>query len=435
MKKLYIFFLCLFLITTGYSQLSIDLGPDSLHACANEPLQLQVQVQGGIQPLTVMWSDGSQGSTLSLLPTVGGVWISATVTDATNSTAIDSVWVHGHDACVWPGDANGDAMANNMDILPLGQSIGLSGPARPDAHFNWVGQPADSWNHLTSAGTDAVHADTDGNGIVDTADVQGIAANYVSPQTNPGLSLSSGGSGVPLLVNFPSGNVNPGELIIAEIMLGSAQFPADSVYGLAFSITYDAALFVPGSLQVQYDPSWLGTPGQDLITVDKDFPAASQVDIGLSRTNQQMRAGFGRIATIIVTVDDIAGKNNGIEMVNFAISHVSMTTKKGDPLEVSPETTQVGISLSSDREQSLLSKSWKVYPSPAQHVLMVEPGSSKPLRGEAVLLDLRGVEVLRQTISQSGSIQMDVRELPRGMYLFTVQTDHSIPTFQRIILE
>lgn len=233
--------------------------------------------------------------------------------------------------------------------------------------------------------------------------------------------VDQGGDGVPLYVEFPAVNFSPGDTVIASVILGTALQPADSVYGIAFSVTYDAALFDSGSVSVEYTTNWVGTKGVDLIAVDKDFYNASQVDIGMSRTNQIFRSGYGQIATIIVTIDDIAGKTGGIEMVDFDISNVSLTSISGEPIKVSPTQTQLGISLSNDQE--LAPNSWTVYPNPANDQITIDltEASGKPF-GTVSILDMMGREII-QTQSTSYKTDINTSGIPAGTYLLRVTAD------------
>lgn len=377
-------------------------------------------ITDGTAPYSVTWSDGSAGSTIVYVAQSGGVHIVATVTDGNNSVASDSIWIHAHEACVWPGDANGDGVANNYDILPIGIGFGSTGPIRPNAHSQWVAQPADLWHLHTPEGVDLVHSDTNGDGVIQEDDVDAVSGNFLVPQTQPGVSTSSGGVGVPLYVEFPSTNFSPGDTVVAAVMLGTSSFPADSVYGIAFSLNYDAALFQDGSLRVKYDNSWLGSKGIDLLTVDKDFPGNSQVDIGMSRSNQLLRNGFGQIATIIVTIDDIAGKTSGIEMVEFELSNVSLMTNQGKPIKVTPELSQIGITLSNEKEKEW-GTTWSVFPIPAGQYLTVELNDPSLLQTSAgiSIQDMMGREVWSQAVTSMSS-RINTSGLPRGTYLLEI---------------
>ncbi len=400
--------------------LGIHIPEDSLRACAHEPLMVTATVSGGQPPYSITWSDGSVGDSILYASAPGGSYLTATVKDVSGNTKQDSVWIHVHNACVWPGDANGDGLADNQDILPLGLALGSSGPVRPDAHLQWMGQPADNWNLHTPDGVDYVHADTDGDGTITNQDVIGIDHNYFQPQTGTGVSGSSI-SGVPLYVDFPTGNFSPGDTIRASIVLGTALSPADSVYGLAFSVEYDPTLFTPGSLTVTYDSSWLGQYGQDLIAVDRDFPASSQIDIGMTRTDQVMRAGYGTIVTIIVTVDDIAGKNNGIEMVEFGISRVSLLRQSGSPISVSPGFSQVGIALSNEESERFEQRP-TLYPNPSSGVVSVQIPNRKWIGGQMHIYDLTGRIIMEEKI-RNRELYLDLSAYQSGPYFVIINRE------------
>ncbi len=400
--------------------LSVNFADDSIRVCAFEPVPLSITIAGGTAPYTVAWSDGSAGMSIVYVAQPGGTYVVTTVTDGNNNSVSDSIWIHAHEACVWPGDANGDGIANNYDILPIGIGYGASGPARPNAHSQWVAQPADLWHLHTPEGVDLVHSDTNGDGVIEEDDIEAVNGNFLVPQSQPGVSTSLGGTGVPLYVEFPSTSFGPGDTVVATVMLGTANIPADSVYGIAFSINYDGALFQDGSLTVNYDNSWLGDEGVDLITVDKDFSVNSQVDIGMSRSNQLLRNGFGQIATIIVTIDDIAGKTSGIEMVEFGISNVSLMTNQGKPIKVTPELSLIGITLSNENEREL-NNTWAVFPVPAREYLTVELNDPSLLQTSAgiSIKDMMGREVWSQLVTSMTS-RINTSGLPRGTYLLEI---------------
>jgi hypothetical protein len=71
---------------------------------------------------------------------------------------------------VYPGDANHDGRVNEADILPLGRFWKLQGPPRAAPYTSFTVQPARAFPTRVAA-----HADCDGNGIVDSADICPIA--------------------------------------------------------------------------------------------------------------------------------------------------------------------------------------------------------------------------------------------------------------------
>ncbi|HWO58332.1 MAG TPA: PKD domain-containing protein [bacterium] len=71
---------------------------------------------------------------------------------------------------VFPGDANHDGAVNEGDLLPLGRFWRTQGPPRTRPYTDFSVQPARAFPVRAAA-----HADCDGNGIVDSADICPIA--------------------------------------------------------------------------------------------------------------------------------------------------------------------------------------------------------------------------------------------------------------------
>ncbi|MFN0157503.1 MAG: FlgD immunoglobulin-like domain containing protein [Bacteroidota bacterium] len=82
---------------------------------------------------------------------------------------------------VYPGDANNDGIADVRDILPIGQFFGIAGPPRGAASVSW--QPQLLLNEWSIR--DACYADCDGNGRVESADVQAIIRNWGHDHGSP----------------------------------------------------------------------------------------------------------------------------------------------------------------------------------------------------------------------------------------------------------
>ncbi|GAB4416830.1 MAG: hypothetical protein OHK0039_26530 [Bacteroidia bacterium] len=327
--------------------LQVDIGPDTVYACAGTSWVLSGSIQGGTAPYTLWWSTGEQ--TEDIVVQVGNDTLvySLVVTDASNTTVEDSVLVIGLPECVWPGDANGDGTANNHDVLMLGYTYGAQGMVRPNAHLQWIGQAAPAWGHTTSGGVNYVHADTDGDGVVGATDLMAVGQNYATAPMSMGSSPVVSW-GIPIYVDFSGVNYQGGDTIVAPIMLGSAAFPADSVYGLAFSVQYGNLPVVPGSVQISYDGSWLGTLQQDMIALDKDFAQGSIVEVGMSRTDHVPRLGYGRLGDITVVIDDIAGKRSGIEYLNVLLAGITLLDQHGQVLPVQVLQSKLAIVMDID---------------------------------------------------------------------------------------
>ncbi|MBI5868892.1 MAG: PKD domain-containing protein [candidate division Zixibacteria bacterium] len=87
---------------------------------------------------------------------------------------------------VRPGDADQDRRVDERDILPLARFWGLTGPSRNNLCDGFVVQPASAWNPRA-----ATHADADGNGVIDSADICPIAQYFDMVVAAPKLEVES----------------------------------------------------------------------------------------------------------------------------------------------------------------------------------------------------------------------------------------------------
>ena len=84
---------------------------------------------------------------------------------------------------LFPGDLNNDGEANHIDLLPLAIAYGQEGPERPEATLEWIPQETFFWGvGLPVTGVDLAFVDADGNGLLDSLDLDAIPLNYDSTQ-------------------------------------------------------------------------------------------------------------------------------------------------------------------------------------------------------------------------------------------------------------
>lgn len=325
---------------------------------------------------------------------------------------------------VWPGDANADGTANLYDLLAIGLAYNETGPVRANASLNWVAQPASDWSNYFVSGVNHKHADTDGNGSVNADDTTAIMLNYglSHPLRLQGL-LSQ--NPVDLVVNASFDTVGTMATVDFDISINT---PVDSIYGLAFRIFFDPALVDMGTATVTYPGSIFGTPGVDMIRLDKTHQLSGFVDVALSRIDHQNISGTGPVARItIVTTDNVSGKvtlNVQPTDVDAITAHEYpiVVNSIGDEVVIDPNFTGVA--------DDMRSLGINVYPVPSGDHLIFEntgAGTVQHIR----ITDLRGKEVM--VISDPGQQQrIDIRSLDKGIYFLHAETGNRI-AIQKIV--
>ncbi len=325
---------------------------------------------------------------------------------------------------VWPGDCNYDQTANNKDLLNIGLAYNITGPLRPGATTNWVAQPVPDWNYYFAAGINYKHSDCNGDSIVDSLDVPAILLNYgLNHPLKPASSVSFEKVNTPAL--FLTANVDTAgisDTIQLTLNLGTAAIPVDSIYGIAFTITYDPTL-VDTTISPSYDfsSSWIGVPVIDALTLEKHFTSQGRSDGGFVRfDHNNIYNGSGPMGLMtIVTTDDLSG----LAVIKFDFSNVFAVTHSeylipltvlGDSVVLDPNWNGIDTP-----DADMIS----VYPNPASTDLIVRSKYHGVISIE--LNNLLG-QTIRNIPMEGNMIRIDVSDLSEGIFFLSVLTDKGV---------
>ncbi|HLF64890.1 MAG TPA: T9SS type A sorting domain-containing protein [Saprospiraceae bacterium] len=144
------------------------------------------------------------------------------------------------DDCVWPGDIDGDGIANHYDMLYLSLANSLNGPQRTGP-LSWSPLPAADWTEYLSSGVNVKHADLDGNGIVEFSDDVSILEDHYglthgeyqsTPPCTPGDDL--------IIWSFTQLDATTYTTYVSIKLNADA---INSLNGIAFVVMYDPAFF------------------------------------------------------------------------------------------------------------------------------------------------------------------------------------------------
>ncbi len=269
--------------------------------------------------------------------------------------------------CVWPGDVNQDGIANHFDILGLGLAFGQTGPERPDATTEWMPQYAEDWLSTILGTVNSNHADCDGNGWVDEADVAVINDNYLLANTNWNFDVDATTS-VPFYLAEAEDGTTSGTIEI-PIILGEDGNEAFDFYGIAFTIEYDNEYIEAGSVALAFENSWIGT-SEDFIVVVQDFPEVGIVEVGISLINNEPTTGYGEIATLSVVMEDnLAGKDlTDVIDIDFSLKAICNMGTVGHvtPTSIAPISQSVEVALTKEPviNNRIFPSQEKIYPNP-----------------------------------------------------------------------
>jgi hypothetical protein len=407
----------------------------------NRSLQLLIKGIGSWNDqvgVSINWGDGSPATTYtntlemmqqtypSGIPvahtyTATGVYqITYTYTNIDLSDSGEVVEFISFDSDVYPGDANSDGVANNLDLLNIGLGFNGTGPTRPGASSAWTPQPATDWSQNFLPGLNFKHADCDGNGLIDYPDTLNLITNYgqshVLSRIGQPHHVFVDPSDPTLAVRFPSGSYPTGSSVSIPITLGDATVQADDVYGIAFTVNYPSNVVDAANVSVDFGNCWLGNL-TTLLRLAHNSPSASSVDVAVSRTDHLPVTGFGDICSInIITIDNVSGKLVSTDAY-FTLSNVHLIDEMGNELPVRLQGDTVSVSGATGLTAAAEHSSMLVYPNPAKESFFI---SSPEVIDEVELTDLLGKTVLH-TQPNEKDLRISTEQLEKGLYLLRVR--------------
>ncbi|MEM7371215.1 MAG: PKD domain-containing protein [Bacteroidota bacterium] len=326
--------------------------------------------------------------------------------------------------CVWPGDANNDLVADNVDVLAIGVAYGDTGPVRTNASLLWEGQPADDWADTLANGVNTSYVDTDGNGTVNDDDTLAILTNYGLTH-NKTEDLSGVGPVLYFDSSSIAGPVMVGNSFSIPIMLGTPSEPATDVYGIAFTLTYESHLIDSASAKFSVSNSWFGS---NLLRIEKDFYVDGELDGAICRKNKTNTSNQGKIAgASFVMIDDIA-KQFLYDTLTLGFKDVVLIQADGTQIPVTTLPTKIVVfqeDIINAYDSGLRPEQLWLYPNPASSMLSLR--LLDPIQYDATLSDLNGKLILRKE-GILRETRLDISKLSKGVYLLKITHPKGILT-------
>lgn len=324
---------------------------------------------------------------------------------------------------VWPGDANSDLVANMYDILPIGIAYGATGPMRTGASISWVAQASVPWGQTLASSIDYKHVDCDGNGVIDSLDYIAVSTNYGSTHARIGDQTPiTAVNGHDLAVSFSNSLAAPGQYMTASFDLSNVSGSVNDVYGIAFTLNFDASLVQNGLLNFNQSNSWLLSSSDMFRNIAS---SSGQYEIGLVRTNQQNVSGTGSILDFNFIVEPSI---NSIVANNFYISNIRLIDNVGNEFPVNA----LGGVLTVDPQASVedvLGLKWSITPNPAKDRLSIHFVESIGENSGFEINDLQGRLVFKNTLDiHTLKKEIDISSFEKGVYIIRIQTQKGLST-------
>lgn len=330
---------------------------------------------------------------------------------------------------MFPGDLNNDGTANHLDLLPLGVAYGQMGPPRFEASLEWFPQESEFWaQSLPVSGVNLVFVDADGNGLIDSLDLDGIAMNYDSTQV---MSLPPP---MPYLLTdtFPVEELPTLELRFnrTEAAAGDTveitmhiNIPDPTVFpptnpptAVAFSITYDPAFINEEATRFVAAPA-----SEDLMFIgagvaNVDFgrsPPSGRVEFAAAGRGQGALAMSRPIGKLIIVIEDmiLLEGNPG-----FDINDPTLINLREEIIEVQTLTDNL---LVTDTSAPLgENDDWQIFPNPTDGMVQICGDQDSMTVVQLISAEGRCLEVPQRFNGDCRSL--DFSALPAGVYFLRI---------------
>ncbi len=363
--------------------------------------------------------------------------------DSTGNSVIESI------SYTWPGDANDNHYLSFVDdVLNTGIAMGYTGSPRdtltlPYSAFPFVGIHSDyavDWGTSSNYNVNHKHADFNGDGRIDTVDLNMYNIDWPLPLSIPNWSLRYGvnyDNFIPeLKFSAINNTVQAGDTIRYYIILGSGSVPVDTIYGLAFQTSY-AQAFEFTDAGLDFIDGQLGTSGTDFYTRFL-MHGTSFVNLGAVWCRTDRHDVYNVINDTLGILEILTDPTwTNVTPLNLNMDEIKAVKFDEGIVDLNVTIDSVIVyPLGSDIE-SMLDRTIRIYPNPVNSKLIIDGISSnmKPFKIE--LTNLFGVKILESKITElnsGNSTALDCSGFPNGTYFIKI-SDSANNLVRKIILQ
>ncbi len=331
---------------------------------------------------------------------------------------------------MWPGDTDLSNDVDHFDLLNIGLGAGRTGLDRTNPTIDWVAQVARDWSATTpQSDVNFKHIDTNGDGTISVEDTSAISLNWgeMHNLTDPGGSQQA-------LLGGPAFTISSADTLLGNqsvslpIVFGDNSNVIMAVYGMAFSISYDPSLVDAGSVRAELRDSWLGVASENLVMMQRNFPAEGRIDIAISAMDGNNRSGFGQVALLHFDIPAVSQP----ETLVLTPSEPRFITNQEETVAVSMQSkTIIIVDMISGLASPELADQVRLFPNPTSGALYLDAAG---LAVENIqLYDWSGRQVANLPVPTTGR-NLALPANLEGTYLMRIQTEAGLISKRLVLL-
>jgi uncharacterized repeat protein (TIGR03803 family) len=373
---------------------------------------------------TYTWSEGITNPVFNTIP-VSNTTYSVMGEDLNNCIVTETIAVTVNQTCtdVWPGDANSDGVADNLDVLELGLHYTQTGTPRANTSNNWQSYYSNSWTGTITNGKNLNHSDCNGDGTINDDDTLAIFNNYGLTHTFKPAQTNSVNPQLSIVPDQAA--VLKGTWGTASIYLGDANTNINNINGLAFTIDFDNSLIETNSAYIEYQNSFIDA-GQNLHFRKLDF-ANGKIYTATTHTINNNVNGYGKIATLHYQIKSIL---TSAEVLNIGISQANQSDASGTISLLTSSTSSLTATIDVGLQEFLNSSIIFISPNPTNGSLTI---NSKTELQKIEVVSITGALLLSESPTNV-SHTLHLQNFANGIYFVNVYQYDRIVKREKIVL-
>jgi len=338
--------------------------------------------------------------------------------------------------CVWPGDVDFNGRVDMHDLLHVAYHMGKDGDSRIYPGTTFRSYKANNWGQDILGGSiDIKHADTDGNGLINEADVVAVDDNFYQEHSLiPDLVLPK--DDFPFdIVNLTPG-AGQGDLAMFEVRLGDSNDPAINLSGYSYQLDYNLDAVVDSTLDVHfYHKSWFSQNANTVNLFKK--PWDGRLESGFARVGGSASSGEGGVEVIVFIIEDNLEpfrREDEVIKIPFYFHHMTKMDENGVKHSLNDKTFVLEINKNKNNSTELDPSKLIVFPNPVQDQFLLHLNGENTMKNYSIIgMDGRtfrsklNINPKHEVVSLSGLGLVD------GIYIIRVETAFG-PIVKKFIL-
>ena len=322
-----------------------------------------------------------------------------------------------------PGDTDQSKKVEVIDLFNIGFAYGETGPGRETVSNQWTSHEIFPWQGENPDGTNFVHADCNGDGVVNDSDILAIILNWGEEH---GFQDASNESRMDYPISIELQQITSDNELIFDIKAGNEVDSFKDFFGIHLQIDYPQNFVEASSATIIYPDSWLGQYQTNFIEVQKNQESTGEIDFAIAKKDHLGVDGYGKIAELRCRLKE--EHQNSIVDFPFEIMTSSGIFSGGETFRTSSFETIIEINTVSLIEKELES-SIKIISNPVKEEIRISMSEDIKI-DEVRIFDIYGMQHL-----QAHSMPQNLSHLSSGNYYLQLFTNKGVVVKKFVLIE